>query len=190
MPLLHDADQPLVIQPAGFPPEVCAAILAEAAAAEEVDAALGDPDGRVVRRARVAGLPASGWVGELAFQAVAAANRAGGWHYDLLGVEDLQVVTYGPGDGYGWHADAWGDDGTCRKLSASVQLDDGADYGGGDLVFQPLGVREPVDVVLPDAARRRGAIVVFPSFLLHRVTPVTAGVRRALVVFARGPRFR
>ena len=40
------------------------------------------------------------------------------------------------------------------------------------------------------APRTRGAVIAFPSFFLHRVTPIISGTRKALVVWATGPEFR
>ncbi len=64
----------------------------------------------------------------------------------------------------------------------TLQLTDGAAYQGGDLEF-------PWPAVLA-GQRELGSILVFPSYLAHRVTPVTAGVRRSLVAWACGPSFR
>jgi predicted 2-oxoglutarate/Fe(II)-dependent dioxygenase YbiX len=41
-----------------------------------------------------------------------------------------------------------------------------------------------------DLPAERGSVLAFPSFLYHRVTPVTGGVRRALVAWIAGPRLR
>jgi predicted 2-oxoglutarate/Fe(II)-dependent dioxygenase YbiX len=38
--------------------------------------------------------------------------------------------------------------------------------------------------------RTRGALIVFPWFFLHRVTPIVSGNRKALVAWATGPDFR
>lgn len=70
-----------------------------------------------------------------------------------------------------------------RKLSFTLQLSDGADYEGGELQFN---VRRQIDV----APKARGLLVAFPSYTLHRVTPVTAGVRKSLVIWTTGPKFR
>jgi PKHD-type hydroxylase len=40
------------------------------------------------------------------------------------------------------------------------------------------------------APRERGAVIIFPSYVLHRVTRVTRGVRKSLVVWVTGPNFR
>ena len=36
----------------------------------------------------------------------------------------------------------------------------------------------------------RGTATLFPSYMLHRVTPVTEGIRHSLTVWAHGPAFR
>lgn len=68
-----------------------------------------------------------------------------------------------------------------RKLSFTVQLSDPADYEGGRLVFPSAKEVAPVD---------QGSLVVFPSFLPHRVELVTGGTRHALVGWLHGPTFR
>lgn len=104
--------------------------------------------------------------------------------FDLTGMEQgLQYTRYAaPGEHYDWHIDRGLHIGT-RKLSLSLQLSDPDDYEGGDLELWFGG--EPIK-----APRERGMITLFPSWALHRVTPVTAGVRRSLVVWVSGPSFR
>jgi PKHD-type hydroxylase len=72
-----------------------------------------------------------------------------------------------------------------RKLSLIIQLTDPSEYEGGDFQFDS-------DIPQPDPAeiKQRGTVIVFPSFLRHRVTPVTSGVRRSLVSWVEGPKFR
>lgn len=98
------------------------------------------------------------------------------FHFDLNGAEPLQLAEYAAGDEYGWHLDIGPGEAQQRKLSASVQLSAPGDYDGGDLELWGT----------PAVERAQGAIIVFPSYLLHRVTPVTRGVRRSLVAWATG----
>ncbi len=70
-----------------------------------------------------------------------------------------------------------------RKLSLSIQLSDGADYEGCDLLVRS---GNQIDT----APRRRGTVIAFPAYTLHRVTPITAGTRKSLVAWAYGPEFR
>lgn len=123
----------------------------------------------------------SGWLYEKVWQTFHAVNR---WFkFDLLGlVDEIQFARYSVGDSFGWHLDAGGGQTSTRKLSMSVQLCDDHEYSGGDL--------EICACPQLDARRRRGTIIVFPSFLAHRVTAITRGSRCSLVAWAHGPVFK
>lgn len=86
---------------------------------------------------------------------------------------------------YGWHTDstlhAWSDS-VDRKLSMSIQLSAPDEYEGGVFEFFKGGA-------VP-GFQAKGTAIVFPSFLLHRVTPVTRGSRCALVAWLEGPAWR
>lgn len=106
---------------------------------------------------------------------------------DLYGfVEDMQFTVYeGTDEGhYSWHVDkgAMGGGMSPRKLSMVLQLSDPTDYEGGDLELNTGRIET--------AKKQRGIVYAFPSYVLHRVTPVTAGLRRTLVVWVAGPKFR
>ena len=103
------------------------------------------------------------------------------WRFVLGGMEAIQVARYGVGDGYDWHVDLGPGQASMRKLSISVQLTEGDAYEGGDLEFPdgPEGL-----------ARSRGDAIVFPSFMHHRVAPLTRGERWSLVAWVVGPPFR
>lgn len=103
------------------------------------------------------------------------------WRFDLVDLEVLQLARYGVGGHYDWHLDLGPGPATLRKLSLSIQLSDPASYDGGDLEF--------TDVVGP-ISRDRGAAVVFPSYLRHRVTTVSRGERWSVVGWFVGPPYR
>lgn len=108
------------------------------------------------------------------------------FNFDLFGfVEDFQYTVYRSGtkDHYTWHMDKGNLMSSPRKLSLVLQLSSPEEYEGGDLEFL-LGTTPIV------AERRKGLVYAFPSYVLHRVTPVTAGTRRSLVVWIAGPKFR
>lgn len=84
---------------------------------------------------------------------------------------------------YDWHQDASGVTASPRKLSIVIQLSDPSEYEGGELEI--LTSRETTPVV-----KQKGMATVFPSYILHRVTPVTSGVRKTLVAWITGPKFR
>lgn len=111
------------------------------------------------------------------------------FHFDLTGLTVLQYAVYEHAQGgfFDWHNDygrSRDDPGQePRKITLSLQLNDGTAYDGCDLEIRAA---HPVDV----APRERGCLVAFPANALHRVTPVTRGRRKALVVWAAGPEFR
>ncbi len=111
------------------------------------------------------------------------------FRFDLSGVAPMQYAIYEATEQghFDWHTDYGREKGheqhEPRKLSLSLQLSDGAQYQGGELQAQ---IRSKVEI----APRARGTLIAFPSYVLHRVTPVTAGVRKSLVVWALGPEYR
>lgn len=110
------------------------------------------------------------------------------YKFDLYGFsEGMQYTIYNSEneDHYSWHTDAGPDHSIMppRKFSLVLQLSDSKDYEGGDL--QLYVSSEPTTVV-----KQRGLIAGFPSYVLHRVTPVTSGIRKSLVVWTCGPSFK
>ena len=106
------------------------------------------------------------------------------YRYSISGLEDYQFTIYDQvSDFYHDHVDLLDHRGYHRKLSLSVQLSDPTSYTGCDLeVVNGFGFSQ--------ADRRRGSITAFPSFLLHRVTPIQQGCRYSLVIWAVGSYFR
>jgi PKHD-type hydroxylase len=108
------------------------------------------------------------------------------YRFDLVGLgEQIQLARYTANmDGhYDWHQD-FGASLISRKLSITVQLTEPGLYDGGDLEI----FKAAKNVLRMD--RKRGAVAVFPSYQLHRVVPVTRGVRHSLVAWVSGPAFR
>ena len=142
-----------------------------------------------IRRAEIAWLddiPEAAWVMDRMITLVARANRDG-FNYDLTDFgESAQVARYGAErqGHFDWHSDIGaGNWAAKRKLTIVVQLSDPADYVGGTLELRP-------DSNVVQAPRARGTATVFPSFVLHRVTPVTEGTRWSLTLWSHGPAFR
>jgi PKHD-type hydroxylase len=108
------------------------------------------------------------------------------YRYDLFGlVESFQYTVYEGAEGghYGWHVDVGEKNYEPRKISLSLQLSDPSGYEGGDLILS-AGEGEV------RAERARGTLIAFPSYVLHRVVPVTSGTRKSLVIWVSGPEFR
>lgn len=139
---------------------------------------------RITRIARIAPAPETRMLFDRVAQVVRRLNEEV-YRFDVRGLENLQYTVYHGAEGghYAWHLDYAPDNPTPRKISLSIQLSDPAQYEGCDLQFQ---LSDQVAV----APRRRGAVISFPSFVLHRVTPIISGTRKVLVAWATGPDFR
>ena len=110
------------------------------------------------------------------------------YNFNLNGYAYFQYTTYDKDGRYDWHSDmAYGNNERDkniqpRKLSLSLLLND--DFEGGEFQINTGKESEPTIVDL-----KKGQIVLFPSFILHRVTPITQGTRKSLVVWTLGPKF-
>ncbi len=108
--------------------------------------------------------------------------------FDLNGYSSFQYTTYDAVENgnYDWHMDMHMSNSTKefepRKLSMTLLLND--DFEGGD--FQMSLGNQDTPTILP---AKKGRALLFPSFMCHRVTPVTSGRRRSLVVWCLGPKF-
>jgi PKHD-type hydroxylase len=124
------------------------------------------------------------WLFDKMLALIMAANQRFQFEVDMF--EAIQLARYEPGMHYDWHLDIGPGIMGNRKLSVTVQLSDPDSYEGGDLVLDNGIGSEPYV-----APREIGSVTVFPSFMKHKVTPVTSGVRHSLVVWASGQfRFR
>ena len=164
------------------------------------------------RNAKNTWVPTSHWSAGFVWHYVQRANREN-FLYDLTGIdgESLQYTVYGEGEYYGWHTDQSlstyykpvssssadrMDTGklasdfvntNCeyvRKLSFSLLLSDPDTYEGGNLQLLDETGKSYI------APRQRGTIILFDSRTQHRVQKVTKGVRKSLVGWTVGPRWK
>jgi PKHD-type hydroxylase len=109
------------------------------------------------------------------------------WNFDLhTAPEGIQYTEYhaSAGGHYGWHQDIGPGMLSLRKVSITVQLSAPDEYEGGDLeIWQ--GGDGPLQ-----APRGRGNVVIFPSYMMHRVSAVTKGTRRSFVLWLGGDHYR
>ena len=97
--------------------------------------------------------------------------------------ERAQVSEYSKGQFYHWHTDSSIDmdiEPPVRKLSMTLLLNDPSKFEGGNLEIAGKNMSH----------MKQGHAAIFASFLQHRVTPVTKGVRKALVVWFSGEPFK
>jgi PKHD-type hydroxylase len=131
------------------------------------------------------------------------ANQNAGWNFQWDWSEACQFTKYKKGQYYDWHCDSWDKPylpqnqndptyGKVRKLSVTLSLSDPEEYSGGELEFDFRNTD-------PDKKRNvykckeilpKGSLVVFPSFVWHRVCPVKKGSRYSLVIWNLGWPFR
>jgi len=96
--------------------------------------------------------------------------------------EGLQFTNYKVADKYGKHVDR-SSDLVVRKLSLSIQLTDPKDYEGGELVLYNIEEGE-------EMKKEQGTLILFPSYTLHEVKPITKGERNSLVGWVTGEQFK
>ena len=167
-----------------------------------------DGVGETVRNSRNAWIDSSTWVGGFVWHYIMRANREN-FMYDIEGIDsnEIQYTEYQKGEYYDWHVDD--NIGRClfndkplasasnhgeniailngeyvRKLSFTIQLSDPEDYEGGELEFK-VNNEEPFF-----APNKKGTVIVFDSRTLHRVKEVKSGVRKSLVGWIVGPRWK
>lgn len=125
------------------------------------------------------------------------------WGWEVSEPEPLQFTMYNAPDGhYTWHKDTYdtrqkeiteNNDiyNRQRKVSVVCNITDPSEYEGGELeIIDPTAGPDDDETRIIKISKDRGNVIVFPSFLFHRVTPITRGTRYSLVCWFRGPEFR
>ena len=104
--------------------------------------------------------------------------------FNLFGIEIFQYSRYRVDGHYDYHNDIiYRQDDYSRKLSLVIGITDCDHYQGGELLLNSHGTN-------PDKIRLgRGDLIVFPSYIPHKVTPVTEGKRITVVSWVVGPKF-
>lgn len=106
------------------------------------------------------------------------------YRFDIDGIpHPLQLIHYKDGGHYSWHCDNNFMKFNRRKISVVVTLSDPSTFEGGDLILNTDGRKFTMD-------KEQGMVVTFPSFILHKVTPVTKGERWSLVSWIEGSPFK
>ena len=145
------------------------------------------------------------WIYKEIHPYIHAANRDAGWNFEWNFSEKCQFTKYKLNQYYDWHCDSWtkpyntpkdpNQHGKIRKLSVTCQLTDGSEYEGGELEFDlrnydPHMRDESKHLIQATEILPKGSIIVFPSFIWHRVKPVKKGTRYSLVMWNLGNPFK
>lgn len=113
-------------------------------------------------------------------------DRINYYHYGMIlaGVESIQYTRYPINGHYKFHNDiiARKED-SQRKLSIVMALTAPEEYEGGELLLMPHG-DNPTRLKLG-----KGDLIAFPSYIPHKVEPVTSGLRITAVNWVVGPKF-
>ena len=160
------------------------------------------------RKSKNTWVPSGHWIGGWIWYYVNKINREN-FRYDIVDIDDghMQYTHYAPGEYYNWHPDS--DLDLCytpkvvpgiganssednvilqgeytRKLSFTLQLTDPKDYTGGELEFIDNSNQRFM------APKTRGTLVVFDSRVRHRVRKVRSGLRKSIVGWVVGPRWK
>ena len=194
VPKLHLPLEPFVIWENGFSPEEIDKIIALGELREFKKGTVGgnsigsQVSDMVIRNTDITWIESAEdthWLYERLLQFVAQINHDK-FQFDLHHIENLQYGKYKQDGHYTWHMDSGPNLPNHRKLSFVLGLSDPNSYEGGEL---QINVNGSCDA--PHAMKiRKGDLIVFPSFMSHRVTPVTKGERMTLVTWAVGPKFK
>ena len=116
------------------------------------------------------------------------------FNFDLNGYNSLQYTVYNASEKgeYGFHMDTFiGNDVPkdmyeTRKLSLTFLLNEpNVDFKGGEFQINPGDEKKALSINM-----KKGDMILFPSFMIHRVKPVTKGVRKSIVAWVTGPKWR
>jgi len=196
----------------GLPEEICTTLekdLVENYDASFEDSGLSGGDvNKQIRNSQNAWVPTGHWISGFLWNYITLAND-NNFLYDLKAIDQnsIQYTRYEEGQFYNWHNDAGiltmykpqsqdtsGDQflndqvtvshEQVRKLSFVLQLSNPDDYEGGNLQLLDENGRNYF------APRKRGTVIIFDSRTQHRVLKVTKGVRKSLVGWVVGPRWK
>lgn len=145
-------------------------------------------DNKNTRVTNVSWFP-KGHILETVLQSYTSLANLEAWNFVVTDKETIQFGEYKRGGFYNWHTDSsLNPNVPFRKLSVTVNLSDPKDYEGGNFEMKnPIGIELKMPM---GQLRKRGTVIVFPSFLQHRVTEVKRGTRYSLVQWYNGPEFK
>lgn len=141
------------------------------------------------------------WIKEWFDKYFHTANKNAGWNFQFNKYENFQFTEYKKNQHYNWHNDMFPKpyknhtfpnyNGLVRKISCSVLLNDPKKYEGGDFEIGYTnnfykGTIDKHKYAFNKTNAKQGSVIVFPSFIWHRVTPVTKGTRYSLVSWTLG----
>ena len=149
----------------------------------------GESPDKSIRSSKVKWIPQTtewDWLYEILLNLSAEANE-NSWKFDLQSAtEEIQYTEYlATDDGhYDWHQDIGPGNPSLRKVSLTIQISDPSEYEGGDLELWMGGGN------IIKSERGLGVVTIFPSYMMHRVAPITKGLRKSLVLWVGGEHYK
>jgi PKHD-type hydroxylase len=130
------------------------------------------------------------WLYELCWRYLHTANRESNWNFEISACEPMQITKYNKNGHYNFHQDGNGFfrynspennflHSKTRKLSMTIVLNE--DYDGGEFEFF-----NDINLI----KEKVGTVIVFPSYMVHKVRTITKGVRYSLVAWFCGEPFK
>jgi len=138
-----------------------------------------NPEARIVDTYDITGKFA--WLDQKVAKLVQERNR--GFNYKIKRINETKLLQYRPGGKYDWHQDVIWSEPEHRKFTYIIQLSKENEYMGGDFEFRDA---DNIDL---STFRKQGSIIVFPSIMHHRITPLTKGIRFSIVGWVVGPQW-
>lgn len=170
---------------AELPVSVCKAIIEEGLKLTANTGTVGSSDGfrvdKSVRNSKTAFFDSANWLFGISNHYCNLANQNAGWNFEITGQQAPQFTIYDQSEFYDFHSDSSLHEEGMRKLSLVISISDPKEYEGGVFEFD--------NGVIPEISDQ-GTVMVFPSDLRHRVTPVTKGTRYSFVNWFTGPKMR
>jgi PKHD-type hydroxylase len=125
------------------------------------------------------------WIYDLIRPFVQTANLNAEWNFEFNQMEECQLTRYKKNHFYEWHRDDNTMNKKGRKLTFMAMLSEEKDYKGGHLEFAYL-LDKPQYMAIETVKTPRGTVIIFPSFVFHRLKPITKGIRYSLVCWNIG----
>jgi PKHD-type hydroxylase len=177
-----------------LPDHVCSDIVSRASQFKPEEGIAGGSVNKKTRDSRVIWLT-DHWIFDWITPAVHEINKGLGWNFNVLYPENIQFTKYRENQFYNWHQDSDIDTGLDieRKISVVIPLKNSDEYEGGNLeISDPFIAPESSKdkIIKKEDFRKKGSLIVFPSYTFHRVTKVTKGERLSIVIWYKGEKFK
>tara|TARA_R110000796_G_scaffold231624_1_gene349557 strand:+ start:1180 stop:1797 length:618 start_codon:yes stop_codon:yes gene_type:complete len=139
------------------------------------------------------------WINNLIIPLVNQANKAANWNFQWDQYEDSQFTFYNKNQHYSWHTDSWFKPynvpgqlrhNKVRKITSMLMLSNKSDFEGGEVELDNRDKLMGNKSVFKINYDTKGTVICFPSFVWHRVKPVTKGTRYSMPTWYLGDPFK